>query len=413
MKLIAATGTTAMPARHGRLLRAALLAGAVLFAGAGPAAEPASPQSMRHYQLLEQALARYQELAAAQPALTALPPLPRRSLRTGEDYAGVPALRVLLTALGDLPAGAALAAPATTAPGERDLPSVQLFDETLAAALQRFQERHGLEQDGVLGPATWRALTTPLSARVRQIEWTLSRWRSLPPNPHARAIFINIPRFRLYAMDSVDDREAQMLQIDVIVGKAVEDLRTPTFSADMTHLIFRPYWDVPRSIALRELLPAARGNPGYLARNNYELVDGSGRVVADPSGRLDELAAGALRVRQRPGDTNALGAVKFMLPNPHNVYLHDTPARSLFERRTRAFSHGCIRVADPAALAEWVLRDVPGWSRERITEAMQGGQPLTVNLPEPIRVYIAYGTAIAREDGSVLFLDDLYGLEKN
>jgi murein L,D-transpeptidase YcbB/YkuD len=192
----------------------------------------------------------------------------------------------------------------------------------------------------------------------------------------------------------------------------VRNMRTPVFTADMTHVIFRPYWDVPRSIARNEILPAARRDLNYLARNQYELLDGAGRIVPASEAALDQLAAGSVRVRQRPGPGNALGAVKFMLPNSHNVYLHDTPSRTLFARSRRDFSHGCIRVADPAGLAEWVLQDNPAWDRERIEAAMAGTRPLRVDLAEPIRVYIVYGTAIAREDGSMLFLEDLYGLEK-
>jgi murein L,D-transpeptidase YcbB/YkuD len=202
-----------------------------------------------------------------------------------------------------------------------------------------------------------------------------------------------------------------MLQIDVVVGQAIRNLRTPTFSADLTHLIFRPYWDVPRSITRNELLPAARRDAQYFARNHYELVDRAGAVVPYTAQRLDELASGSLRVRQQPGPGNALGAVKFVMPNSHDVYLHDTPARALFARERRAYSHGCIRVADPLALARFLLQDDPAWNDDGIRAAMQREQPLRVDLAEPVKVYIVYGTAIAREDGSVLFLDDLYGLD--
>jgi murein L,D-transpeptidase YcbB/YkuD len=371
---------------------------------AAAAAPGTSPQSMPHYVLLEQALPRYRELAA-RPALTQLPALPQRSLRQGDSWVGLPALRTLLATLGDLPrsdvAELPPAAPAAT------------LDAALVEALQRFQERHGLEADGVLGAATWRALTTPLAQRVRQIERTLARWRELPANPHSRAIFVNIPRFRLYATSAMTGSEADMLRIDVVVGRTMRDLRTPTFTADMTHLVFRPYWEVPGSIARNEILPAARADVGYLARNHYELVDAAGRIVPATPESLTLLAAGALRVRQQPGPDNALGSVKFMLPNDYNVYLHDTPARALFTRTRRAFSHGCIRVADPFALARFALQEDAGWTPGRIAAAMQGDKPLQVNLAEPIRVYIVYGTAIAREDGSVLFLEDLYGLERD
>jgi murein L,D-transpeptidase YcbB/YkuD len=383
------------------------------------ATEGMSPRDMPHYLLLEHALQRYRELAQ-QPGLTDLPPLPRRSIKPGESWEGMPALRRLLETLGDLqpgpapdpPPAAATAAPGPDGSGADAVQPGLVFDPALVLALQRFQERHGLATDGVLGPATWRALTTPMSTRVRQIERTLARWRELPPNPYRRAIFINIPRFRLYAVSGFAVRESQMLAIDVVVGRAVKSLRTPVFTADMTHVIFRPYWDVPASIARNEIVPAARRDLSYLTRNHYELLDRSGRIVAASEKALGQLAAGSLRVRQRPGPDNALGGVKFMLPNPYNVYLHDTPARTLFALSRRDFSHGCIRVADPAALAAFVLQDDPAWTPERVQAAMSGDTPLRVDLKEPIRVYIAYGTAIAREDGTLLFLEDIYGLER-
>jgi murein L,D-transpeptidase YcbB/YkuD len=375
---------------------------AAALAGAADAASGFQPVAMHHYALLERALLQYQELAG-NSALTRLPPLPSRVLRPGTAYQGMPALRNLLMAVGDLPRPAAADEP--DAAGATPEPA--LLDAATTAALRRFQERHGLEQDGLLGPATWRALTTPLAARLRQIERTLARWRALPASPHERAIFINIPRFRLYAMNAAQDQEAAMLQMDVVVGRTVERLRTPVFSADLTHLVFRPYWDVPRSITTAEILPAARRDPAWLSRHHYELLDRSGKVVPYSAARLDELQRGTLRVRQRPGDDNALGAVKFVLPNPDDIYLHDTPDRKLFARTVRAFSHGCIRVAEPARLAAWLLGDDASWTTERIAQAMQGSAPLPVNLATPVRVYIVYGTAIAREDGSVLFLDDL------
>lgn len=383
-----------------RHLQLALAYCCVLVAHPASAVEVTAPRAMQHFALLERALTQYEELAR-QPGLTQLPPLPGRSVRPGEPYDGAAPLRNLLVTLGDLTSSSIESSAAAT------------LDEPLVAALKRFQERHGLDQDGVLGPATWRSLTTPMSARVRQIEHTLARWRSLPPNPYQRAIFINIPRFRLYAMDGMDDREAALLQMEVVVGRAVEKLRTPVFSADLTHLIFRPYWDVPRSITLAEILPTARKDPMYFERRGFELVDGHQHVATQPQDRLAAVASGSLRVRQRPGQHNALGAVKFMLPNANNVYLHDTPDRQLFARSTRAFSHGCIRVADPAALARWLLGKDPAWTADRIAAAMNGTEPLQVNLAEPVRVYIVYGTAIAREDGTMLFLNDLYGLEKD
>ena len=369
-----------------------------------------APLAPAHFRLLEQALQRYQALAL-QPGLGALPRLPRRSIRAGETWTGTPALRALLTALGDLQEDPALPSAAQDAGGQAV--SGNVLDQSLVDALVRFQERHGLATDGVLGPATFRQLTTPLAKRVKQIQWTMARWRELPPNPHSRAIIVNIPRFRLYALEANDEEESRWLQIDVVVGKVVEELRTPTFSADLTHVIFNPHWDVPSSIALKEVLPAARRDDDYFALNHYELIDAAGKAVPYSAAGLEQVAAGRLRIRQQPGPDNALGAVKFVLPNDNSVYLHDSPARALFARTRRAGSHGCIRVADAAALAAWVLEREPGMTREHVDGAMMDTQPLRIDLTEPIRVYIVYGTAIARRDGSVLFLDDLYGLEKD
>jgi murein L,D-transpeptidase YcbB/YkuD len=233
----------------------------------------------------------------------------------------------------------------------------------------------------------------------------------LPPNPWPRAIFVNIPHFRLYALQTMDESEARMLRMNVVVGRTLDRLRTPTFVADMTHLIFRPYWEVPQSIAIQELLPAIRADARYLASHQLELVDAAGAVVSASGANLAAVAAGTVRLRQRPGAHNALGAVKFMMPNPNNVYLHDTPEQSLFSRSRRAFSHGCVRIADPPALARFVLADQPEWTTERISAAMSGGEPLRVELKEPVRVYFVYGTAIARESGEVLFFEDVYGLD--
>jgi murein L,D-transpeptidase YcbB/YkuD len=352
----------------------------------------------RHYRLLQAALVRYRELAA-EPALGPLPPLPKRTLEPGDAWDGAAPLAQRLAALGDL----------GDAPGSVGIDG--RYDAALAAAVQRFQRRHGLEADGRLGRGTLAALEVPLARRVRQIELTLERWRWLPPRIDAPPILVNIPAFRLYAFETGDDDETRMLRMNVIVGQVFKDLHTPVFSANMTHVIFNPYWDVPRSIARKELLPDIARRPGYMERNHFEIVGGQSDdspVLAPTAANLAAVASGQARLRQRPGDDNALGRVKFMLPNPHNVYLHDTPAKTLFTRAKRAFSHGCIRVGDPAALAVHVLSSLPEWNRERIEAAMHGEAPLRVNLPRPIPVFVVYGTALAATDG-VYFFEDLYG----
>jgi murein L,D-transpeptidase YcbB/YkuD len=250
-----------------------------------------------------------------------------------------------------------------------------------------------------------------LADRVRKIDLTLERWRWLPPF-RTPPIIVNIPQFRLFAFRKTADRAADILQMRVIVGRAFPRMRTPVFVADMTSVIFRPYWDVPRDIMLREMLPRIRAQPGYLAAQRLQIVStGPGAAVLPPApASLAALAAGAARLRQLPGPDNALGLIKFDLPNSHEVYLHSTPAQELFLRPRRAFSHGCIRVSDPVALAVYVLRHTPGdWTAARIEAAMRGRETRRVRLAGPIRVMILYGTVLAKENGEVLFFHDLYG----
>lgn len=354
-----------------------------------------------HYRLLQQWLGRYRALAG-DPALTNLPAVAGRSPGPGDRYSGAVVLRKLLVTLGDLSAADGATADAT-------------LDPALVAAVRRFQERHGLDADGVIGKRTFAALTTPLAQRVRQIELTLERWRWLPAFD-TPPIIVNIPQFRLYAFKSTQDRVADMIQMPVIVGQTYPRTRTPVFVGEMKFVVFRPYWDVPRSILMRELLPEIRSRPGYLASNHLEIVRGQGddaRPVEPTPANLDALASGQLRLRQRPGPDNALGLIKFMLPNAYNVYLHATPAHELFKESRRAFSHGCIRVSDPVALAVHVLRDMPGdWTPAKIEAAMRGADAQRVYLSRPIRVMVLYGTALAIEDGRILFLEDLYGHDR-
>ena len=181
----------------------------------------------------------------------------------------------------------------------------------------------------------------------------------------------------------------------------------------MTYVIFRPYWEVPYSIALKEIVPAARHDPAYIEHHQMEIVQ---RLRQLDGGHAEHrprtsncVAKGTRRIRQRPGPNNSLGLIKFMFPNPYNVYLHSTPAQALFGQSRRDFSHGCVRVSDPVALAQYVLRDSPEWTREKILAAMNGETSLTVNLKKPIRVFIVYGTAFAERAGEILFFDDIYG----
>jgi murein L,D-transpeptidase YcbB/YkuD len=253
------------------------------------------------------------------------------------------------------------------------------------------------------------------STEVRKIELTLERWRWLPAF-QTPPIIVNIPEFRLFAFRTTADRAEDILQMDVIVGRTFPRTRTPVFVADMTSVIFRPYWDVPRNIMLREELPKIRANPAYLAAQHLEIVRGAtdaATPLPPTPATLQALANGAARLRQRPGPDNALGLIKFDLPNRYNVYLHSTPAQQLFLRPRRAFSHGCIRVSNPVALAALVLRDTLGdWTPARIEAAMNGAQTFRVRLTRPIRVIILYETVLAKQDGEVLFFHDLYGQDR-
>ena len=350
------------------------------------------PQAFGYLQL-KKALLRYRSLAQ-DSGLVPLPALPKR-MRADTAYAGAGALRRLLRALGDVPDS--LPVP--------DAPADTLYDATLVAGVQAFQRRNGLAPDGIVGPTTAARLNRPFEARLRQIELTLERWRWLPRTFESPPIIVNIPGFRLYAFGDAGGEVQPVLQMNVVVGRAFKH-ETPVFSARMTYLVFSPYWEVPKSIERQEIRPAALRNPGYLARNRMELVRG-GKVVP-PTPEAIAAIGGAVHVRQRPGDENSLGRVKFMLPNAHAIYLHDTPSKQLFENVRRDYSHGCIRLQSPLDLARFVLQDQPEWSTERMAQAMQGDRPTTVNLARRIPVLILYATAVATGAGPVFFYDDIY-----
>jgi murein L,D-transpeptidase YcbB/YkuD len=359
------------------------------------AAELAPPLGL--YRDLRRMLARYRQLAAGR-TIASMPP-PGAAVHPGERYAGLHELHQRLVAFGDMPAD-------VSGPGEDSV-----YGGALVEGVKRFQLRHGLQPDGVLGKGTQDALDVPLSWRVRQIELALERLRWLPDLTNERLVVVNIPMFRLWAWDSIPPDAAPSVGTNVIVGRAL-NTRTPVFDEEMRHIIFRPYWNIPTSILRHETLPALRRDPAYLDRNDMEIVSGQGDNAAPVALTEESLAGlrqGRLRVRQRPGPKNSLGLVKFVFPNDNNVYLHGTPAQQLFSRPRRDFSHGCVRVEDPVALAEWALKDQPEWTRERIVAAMNGSATLRVNLTKPIEVILFYITAVVTpEDGTIRFADDIY-----
>jgi murein L,D-transpeptidase YcbB/YkuD len=300
--------------------------------------------------------------------------------------------------VGDLPEDAA---------GPQD----GVYGGVLVDAVKRFQRRHGMDEDGRLGAGTINQLNVPLADRVRQLQLTMERWRWLPAEFSAPPIIVNIPDFRLRALDEENN---PALDMRVVVGKAMRT-ETPVFSRDMTYVVLRPYWNVPPSILRGEIVPAIQRNRGYIASKNYEVTTFDGKVVTSGSISdevLAQLKAGKLMVRQKPGPTNALGLVKLIFPNENNVYLHSTPSPSLFSRSRRDFSHGCIRVEKPAELTAWVLRNNPGWTLEKVQQGMQSGKDnVTVTLAKPVPVFIVYGTALAYANGEVHFSDDIYGFD--
>ena len=278
-----------------------------------------------------------------------------------------------------------------------------VYEGQLVESVKVFQRRHGLTDDGIISPAVAAAMNVPVDRRIAQIAMNLERWRWLPRDLGARYILVNIPEMRL----DIYEGEKVALTMRTVVGK--EDTPTPIFNDEMTHIVFSPYWNVPPTIAAEETLPSVMNDPGFLTRNNMEVVDTKGNQV-DP-GSVDLSNPSAYRFRQRPGSGNSLGLVKFMFPNQFNVYLHDTPADSLFARATRSYSHGCVRLEQPVELAKYVLRDQPEWNSERIEEAMHAGTEKHVKLKESIPVYLGYWTARVRPDGMVQFRNDVYGTD--
>ncbi len=278
----------------------------------------------------------------------------------------------------------------------------------LEEGIRRFQQRQGLAVDGVIGTSTRAALLVPQSWRLRQIELALERLRWIPPLDTPRAIAIDIPMFRVWAWDRT---RGSALSTGVIVGRAVRT-QTPVLTGVLREIIFRPYWNIPRSILIGEVLPQAARDPAYLERQQMEIVAGesdNAPVVAATADNLARLRAGQLRLRQRPGPHNSLGLIKFMFPNDKSVYMHGTPAQSLFAQARRDFSHGCVRVEDPVALAEWVLASQPSWDRDAIVRATRGRDNYHVAVTDPVRVILFYTTAVVMpEDGTLRFAEDIY-----
>ena len=349
------------------------------------------------YRRAMEALHRYMELAGQDDGEKLA--VTKRPVDPGQSYPMVPRLARLLRLLGDLPANAEVRA------------GSDLYGGVLVEAVKRFQERHGLEPDGRLGAETVKQLNRPLSFRVRQLQLTLERWRWMPHSFSQPPVIVNLPEFRLRA---TNEQAKVVLSMNVIVGKAYGH-KSPVFQKEMKYVVFRPYWDVPPTIQRSEMVPNIVKDRSYVARKSLEVVTPGGQVVTDGTISdevLQQLQAGRLRIRQKPGPTNSLGLVKLIFPNDDNVYLHGTSVPELFSRSRRDFSHGCIRVEKPADLAAWALRHNPGWELERVEAAMNGSEDnVRINLVAPLPVLIAYGTVAVDESNQVHFFEDVYGYD--
>jgi murein L,D-transpeptidase YcbB/YkuD len=324
------------------------------------------------YERLRQALDHYRELAKTPwPQLRATTPL-----KPGDNADAVRQLRDRLAAEGFIAPPAAEADPA-------------IYDDTLAAAVAWFQATHGLTVDGSAGKGTLAALNVSAASRVKQIRWNLERWRSLPRITATLRVEVNVPA--AIAVLYRDDQPAKTMH--AIVGAAAHP--TPVLRARMQSVLFNPPWNVPSSIILNEIRPALKHDPRYLERGHYAYID----------------VNGGKQLVQLPGPKNALGQIKFEMPNPDDIYMHDTPDKKLFAQARRALSHGCVRVEDPRDFARLVL-DAPEWTPEAIDHAIATGQTVSVALPHTIPVYMLYRTAFVDADGTMEFRDDVYGRDK-
>jgi L,D-transpeptidase YcbB len=322
-----------------------------------------------------------------------------KTVRPGQPYAGLANLGRFLQGIGDIPANAQLDSNAT------------LYQGALVDGVKHYQDRHGESPTGNLDARTINELNTPPAVRIRQIRLTLERWRWLPHSFSQPPVVVNLPEYRVRAMNP--DGTVAFYK-NVIIGKAFGH-KSPVFQKEIQYVVFRPYWEVTPSIQRNEIVPHIQKDPSYIAKHNFEVVTPKGEVVTDNQVSpevLEGIKSLHLMVRQKPGDTNSLGLVKIIFPNPENVYLHGTDAPELFTQDIRDFSHGCIRVEKPADLVAWVLRNNPGWDLERVKATMNGEKNnLQVNLATRIPVLIVYGTATVNEENQIRFFDDIYGYD--
>jgi L,D-transpeptidase YcbB len=350
------------------------------------------PPAYLGYQQLRELLARYRRIEGA----GGWPIVPGGKLVPGQRNARIAALKQRLFLSGELP---------TLPAKNRDL-----YDAALQKAVRLFQRAHNLKEDGVAGGETLRLLNIPVAERIDQIRLNMERWRWMPRNMD-RYIFVNIPSFEL----KVAEKGFVVLKMRTIVGK--EDKPTPSFADQLTQIEINPFWNIPRSIIEKEIIPKVKRDPTYLTREGIRIYrDWRPDAPEIPSTEIDwqEVTPKKFvyRLVQDPGPLNPLGQIKFLFPNNYDVYMHDTPSRYLFSRQGRTFSHGCIRIEKPLDLAEYLLRGEKGWTRKQIQKKIDSKERLVITLRDPIPVHIVYFTVWMGGDGLAYFRDDLYEYDR-
>ena len=266
-----------------------------------------------------------------------------------------------------------------------------VFTDELVTAVQKAQKRFGFKQNGVVDALLIKQLNVPVEDRIEQLRLNMERFKNTPAENDGTRLVVNIPEYKLHVYEGA----REVFTMDIVVGS--EDHKTVTFDDEMTNIVFSPYWNVPPSIVENEILPAMNEDKNYLRNHGYEIM-----------GYEDGLPV----IRQKPGPNNSLGQVKFVFPNEHGIYFHDTPAKGLFQYPKRTFSHGCIRLADPAKLAHYLLRNTPGWSEEKIRTAMKSGKEQSVKLPHPVAVSLSYYTAWVDDHNELQLRQDIYGIDR-
>ncbi len=322
------------------------------------------------YKLLSDQLKKYTDIAKT-GGWPVIPPAAKK-LKKGKTSPEIKLLKKYFTITGDL----------TVAD------TTDIFNENLTNAIKNFQTRFGNTVDGKISETLLKEMNVPAIERVKQILINMNRVRWMPQEPGGKLIVVNIPEFILYVYDGKN----KIFEMPVVVGK--DGHNTTIFSDRLTTIVFSPYWNVPESIVKKEIVPAMQKDTGYLNKNDMEIT-----------GERDGLPV----VRQKPGDKNSLGKVKFLFPNSFNIYFHDTPVKSLFNKNVRAYSHGCIRLSEPEKLADYLLKDNKNWTDEKINEAMNSGHEQSVDLKNPVPVFITYYTAWVNENGQLNFRNDIYG----